>query len=723
MEKNIFARLIASALNLQERAVANTLALLEEGCTIPFISRYRKERTGGLDEVQIAAISDRFDKLQEIQKRKDTIIKTITDLEKMTPELKKRIDDCWETSELEDIYLPYKPKRRTRAQVAREQGLEPLAQLLLLQRERDPERAAERYVKGDVKDTESAIKGAQDIIAETVSEDERSRQQIRNAFSRQAIISSKVVKAKADTDEAAKYSDYFDWSEPLKRCSSHRLLAMRRGESEGILRISISPNDEEAADKLKRHYVYGNTPCGQLVGEAVDDGYKRLLKPSIETEFAALSKERADEEAIRVFAENLRQLLLGAPLGQKRVMGIDPGFRTGCKVVCLDAQGNLLHHDAIFPHPPVNKRTESAIAIQKMIQKYQIEAISIGNGTASRETNDFIKDVLAGRYNIDTRKKDELPKPQIFTVSEDGASVYSASKIAREEFPDEDVTVRGAVSIGRRLMDPLAELVKIDPKSIGVGQYQHDVDQTKLKHSLDQTVESCVNLVGVNLNTASQHLLMYVSGLGPTLAKNIVDYRRENGAFTSRAQLKKVPRLGPSAFQQCAGFLRIPGAKNPLDNSAVHPESYAVVEQMAKDHGCTVADLIKDKEKRDTIDIRKYVTAEVGIPTLTDIMQELEKPGRDPREQLEEFEFDKNVSNVDDLIEGMILPGIVTNITNFGAFVDIGVHQDGLIHISQMANRRIAHPTDVVKLHQHVRVRVIEVDHRRNRISLSLKGI
>ena len=723
MEKNIFARLIASALNLQERAVANTLALLEEGCTIPFISRYRKERTGGLDEVQIAAISDRFDKLQEIQKRKDTIIKTITDLEKMTPELKKRIDDCWETSELEDIYLPYKPKRRTRAQVAREQGLEPLAQLLLLQRERDPEQAAERYVKGDVKDTGSAIKGAQDIIAETVSEDERSRQQIRNAFSRQAIISSKVVKAKADTDEAAKYSDYFDWSEPLKRCSSHRLLAMRRGESEGILRISISPNDEEAADRLKRHYVYGNTPCGQLVGEAVDDGYKRLLKPSIETEFAALSKERADEEAIRVFAENLRQLLLGAPLGQKRVMGIDPGFRTGCKVVCLDAQGNLLHHDAIFPHPPVNKRTESAIAIQKMIQKYQIEAISIGNGTASRETNDFIKDVLAGRYNIDTRKKDDLPKPQVFTVSEDGASVYSASKTAREEFPDEDVTVRGAVSIGRRLMDPLAELVKIDPKSIGVGQYQHDVDQTKLKHSLDQTVESCVNLVGVNLNTASQHLLMYVSGLGPTLAKNIVDYRRENGAFTSRAQLKKVPRLGPSAFQQCAGFLRIPGAKNPLDNSAVHPESYAVVEQMAKDHGCTVADLIKDKEKRDTIDIRKYVTAEVGIPTLTDIMQELEKPGRDPREQLEEFEFDKNVSTVDDLIEGMILPGIVTNITNFGAFVDIGVHQDGLIHISQMANRRIAHPTDVVKLHQHVRVRVIEVDHRRNRISLSLKGI
>ena len=711
MEKNIFARLIATALNLQEKAVANTLALLEEGCTIPFISRYRKERTGGLDEVQIAAISDRFDKLQEIQKRKETVIKTITDLGKLTPELQKRINDCWDATELEDIYLPYKPKRRTRAQVAREQGLEPLAQILLLQRERDPERAALSLLASlhSSLSVADALKGAQDIIAETVSEDERSRQQLRNAFSRQAFITSKVVKAKADSDEAAKYSDYFDWQEPLKRCSSHRLLAMRRGESEGILRISISPNDEEAVERLKRHYVYGNTPCGKLVAEAIDDGYKRLLKPAIETEFAALSKERADEEAIRVFAENLRQLLLGAPLGQKRVMGIDPGFRTGCKVVCLDAQGNLLHHDAIFPHPPVNKRTESAIAIQKMIQKYKIEAISIGNGTASRETNNFIKDVLAGRYNIDTKKQTETTQPQVFTVSEDGASVYSASKIAREEFPDEDVTVRGAVSIGRRLMDPLAELVKIDPKSIGVGQYQHDVDQAQLKHSLDQTVESCVNLVGVNLNTASQHLLMYVSGLGPTLAKNIVDYRRENGAFTSRAQLKKVPRLGPSAFQQCAGFLRIPDAKNPLDNSAVHPESYAVVEQMAKDQGCSVADLINNKEKREAIDIKRYVTAEIGIPTLTDIMQELEKPGRDPREQIEEFEFDKNVSTVDDLVEGMILPGIVTNITNFGAFVDIGVHQDGLIHIS--------------KLHQHLRVRVIEIDRRRNRISLSLKGI
>ena len=738
MEKNIFANLIATRLNLQERAVANTIALIDEGCTIPFISRYRKERTGGLDEVQITAISDQYDRLKEIQKRKETVVKTITDLGKMTPELQKRIDDCWEGTELEDIYLPYKPKRRTRAQVARELGLEPLAKLLLLQRERDPEAAAARFTSTRpenggsrvVLSVEEALKGAQDIIAETISEDERSRQQLRGAFRRQAIITSKVIKAKADTDEAAKYSDYFDWQEPLRRCSSHRLLAMRRGESEGILRISISPDDEECIDRLKRHYVYGNTPCGRLVAEAVEDGYKRLLKPSIETEFAALSKEQADEEAIRVFAENLRQLLLGAPLGQKRVMGVDPGFRTGCKVVCLDAQGNLLHHEAIFPHPPLNKRMEAAIAVEKMIKKYQIEAISIGNGTASRETVDFIRDVLAGRYAVPTSSKTSgtvqstaAVVPQVFTVSEDGASVYSASKIARDEFPSEDVTVRGAVSIGRRLMDPLAELVKIDPKSIGVGQYQHDVDQTKLKRSLDQTVESCVNLVGVNLNTASQHLLMYVSGLGPTLAKNIVDYRKENGAFTSRAQLKKVPRLGPAAFQQCAGFLRIPHTKNPLDNSAVHPESYAIVEQMAKDQGCSVNDLIENKEKRDAIDIKRYVTKEVGIPTLTDIIKELEKPGRDPRQQIEEFQFDSRVNTVDDLIEGMELPGIVTNITNFGAFVDIGVHQDGLVHISQMANRRINHPLDVVKLHQHIRVRIIEVDRRRNRISLSMKGV
>ena len=731
MQKNVFSCQIATQLGISQKFVEATLALLDEGCTIPFIARYRKERTGGLDEVQIAAISDRYEKLLDIQKRKETVIKTITDLDKMTPELQERINQCWDATEIEDIYLPYKPKRRTRAQVAREQGLEPLALLLMKQRERDPEAAAAKFAKGDVDSVESAIKGAQDIIAEVVSENEKSRQQLRNAFTRQAVITSKVVKAKANSDEAAKYSDYFDWSEPLKRCSSHRLLAMRRGESEGILRISISPNDDEALERLKHHYVYGNTPCGRLVAEAIDDGYKRLLKPAIETEFAAQSKEKADEEAIHVFAENLRQLLLGAPLGQKRVLGIDPGFRTGCKVVCLDAQGNLLHHDVIMPHPPVNKRTEAAITLQRLIQKFQIEAISIGNGTASRETDSFVKDVLGGKYNVAADSKSSkakaddknAPTPQVFVVSEAGASVYSASKVARDEFPNEDVTVRGAVSIGRRLMDPLAELVKIDPKSIGVGQYQHDVDQTKLKHSLDQTVESCVNLVGVDLNTASQHLLMYVSGLGATLAKNIIDYRREHGAFTSRAQLLKVPRLGPSAYQQCAGFLRIHNAKNPLDSTAVHPESYPIVQQMAKDQGCTVADLIHNKEKREALELPRYVTADVGMPTLTDIMAELEKPGRDPRQQLEAFEFDKNVSTIDDLVEGMVLPGIVTNITNFGAFVDIGVHHDGLVHISQMANRRIAHPLDVVKLHQHVQVRVTEVDHRRQRISLSMKGL
>ena len=731
MQKNVFSCQIATQLGISQKFVEATLALLDEGCTIPFIARYRKERTGGLDEVQIAAISDRYEKLLDIQKRKETVIKTITDLDKMTPELQERINQCWDATEIEDIYLPYKPKRRTRAQVAREQGLEPLALLLMKQRERDPEAAAAKFAKGDVDSVESAIKGAQDIIAEVVSENEKSRQQLRNAFTRQAVITSKVVKAKANSDEAAKYSDYFDWSEPLKRCSSHRLLAMRRGESEGILRISISPNDDEALERLKHHYVYGNTPCGRLVAEAIDDGYKRLLKPAIETEFAAQSKEKADEEAIHVFAENLRQLLLGAPLGQKRVLGIDPGFRTGCKVVCLDAQGNLLHHDVIMPHPPVNKRTEAAITLQRLIQKFQIEAISIGNGTASRETDSFVKDVLAGKYNVAADSKSSkakaddknAPTPQVFVVSEAGASVYSASKVARDEFPNEDVTVRGAVSIGRRLMDPLAELVKIDPKSIGVGQYQHDVDQTKLKHSLDQTVESCVNLVGVDLNTASQHLLMYVSGLGATLAKNIIDYRREHGAFTSRAQLLKVPRLGPSAYQQCAGFLRIHNAKNPLDGTAVHPESYPIVQKMAKDQGCTVADLIHNKEKREALELPRYVTADVGMPTLTDIMAELEKPGRDPRQQLEAFEFDKNVSTIDDLVEGMVLPGIVTNITNFGAFVDIGVHHDGLVHISQMANRRIAHPLDVVKLHQHVQVRVTEVDHRRQRISLSMKGL
>ncbi len=709
----IFTQLISTELHLQEHAVENTLKLLDEGCTIPFISRYRKERTGGLDEVQITSISNRLSQLQEIAKRKETIVKTITEQQKMTPDLQKRIDSCWDSTVLEDIYLPYKPKRRTRAQVAREQGLEPLATILLMQREPDPKRAAQRFVVagGSPANVEDALKGAQDIIAEQVSEDERSRNLVRSAFRREAFIESKVVKAKKDSDEAQKYSDYFDWEEPLKRCSSHRLLAMRRGENEGILRISLTIDDEEAVQRLQRNYVHGNGPCQRLVAEAVEDGYKRLLLPSIETEFARISKERADEEAIKVFSENLRQLLLSAPLGQKRVMGIDPGFRTGCKVVCLDAQGNLLHHEAIFPHPPINHRMQATIHLQEMLKKYQVEAIAIGNGTASRETKEFVAEVLTESA------------PAVYVVSEDGASVYSASKVARDEFPDEDVTVRGAVSIGRRLMDPLAELVKIDPKSIGVGQYQHDVDQTQLKQSLDQTVESCVNMVGVNLNTASQHLLTYVSGLGPTLAQNIVDYRKENGAFTSRAQLKKVPRLGPSAYQQCAGFLRIPAAKNPLDNSAVHPESYAVVEQMAKDCHCTVSDLINKKELREQIDIHRYVTAEVGLPTLTDIMKELEKPGRDPREQIEEFEFDSSVQTVEDLREGMELPGIVTNITNFGAFVDVGVHQDGLVHVSQLADRYVSDPTQVVHLHQHVRVRVIGVDLRRNRISLSMKGM
>lgn len=711
MEINIYAKMIGKALGLSERSVTNTLQLIDEGCTIPFISRYRKERTGNLDEVQITAISDAYDKLKEISKRKDTVVKTITEQGKMTDDLQRRIDACWDANELEDIYMPFKPKRRTKAQVAREQGLEPLSLILMMQRERNIEAAAQRFVKEGVKDVAAAIKGAQDIVAEMVSEDERSRQQVRSSFRREAIITSKVVKAKADSEEAAKYSDYFDFSEPLRRCSSHRLLAMRRGENEGILRISISADDEVCLDKLKRQFVHGFGPCQALVGEAVEDAYKRLLKPSIETEFANMSKEKADDEAIGVFAENLRQLLLSAPLGQKRVMGIDPGFRTGCKVVCLDAQGNLLHHEAIFPHPPVNKTSVAAHQVEQMVEKYNIEAIAIGNGTASRETTQFVKQLQFGH---DVKQ---------FVVSEDGASVYSASKTARDEFPDEDVTVRGAVSIGRRLMDPLAELVKIDPKSIGVGQYQHDVDQSKLKKSLDQTVESCVNLVGVNLNTASQHLLTYVSGLGPTLAKNIVDYRKANGAFASRAQLKKVARLGPSAFEQCAGFLRIPGARNPLDNSAVHPESYHIVEQMAKDNHCTVAQLIGDAAKRKAVDIKKYVTDTVGMPTLTDIMAELEKPGRDPREQIEEFEFDKNVTSVDDLVAGMVLPGIVTNITNFGAFVDVGVHQDGLVHVSQLADRYVADSTQVVKLHQHVKVRVVEVDRKRNRISLSMKKL
>ncbi len=708
---NQFTKIIAASLSLSEKAVENTLQLLEEGCTIPFISRYRKEKTGNLDEVKIEQIAQAHDKLKELAKRKETVLKTIGEQGKMTDALRQRIEDCWDATELEDIYLPFKPKRRTRAQIAREQGLEPLAQLLLLQRERNPEQTARRFLGDKVKDVEAALAGAKDIIAETVSENEQSRNAIRGEFRRGAVITSKVVKTKKDTEEAQRFSDYFDFSEPLRRCTSHRLLAMRRGEAAGILRVSISADDEVCTDKLKRYYVNGAGACQTLVAEAVDDAFKRLLKPSIETEFAALSKQKADEEAILVFADNLRQLLLAAPLGQKRVMAVDPGFANGCKTACLDAQGNLIHHEIVFPHPPRNRQEEATAAVLRMVKQYQVEAMAVGNGTASRETGDWLHSI-------------PFPHPvDIYVVSEDGASIYSASKIAREEFPDEDVTVRGAVSIGRRLMDPLAELVKIDPKSIGVGQYQHDVDQGQLKKSLDSVVMSCVNSVGVNLNTASQHLLTYVSGLGPTLAKNIVEYRRENGAFASRAQLKKVPRLGPSAFEQCAGFLRIPGAKNPLDNSAVHPERYALVETMAKDQGVTVRQLVEDKALQKKVDIRRYVSAEVGMPTLTDIMAELDKPGLDPRGEVEKFEFDASIKTMEDLQVGMVVPGIVTNITKFGAFVDIGVHQDGLVHVSQMANRYVSDPSEVVKLHEHVMVRVTEVDLKRKRIALSMKNL
>lgn len=709
---NSFTPFISEHLHIRAEQVDATLDLLDAGCTIPFISRYRKEATGNLNEVQVAAISDLNDKLKEMQKRKDTILKTIEEQGKLTDELRDRITASWNATELEDLYLPFKPKRRTRAQVARERGLEPLANTLMMQFERHPEEVAKRFVKGEVKDTAEVIKGAQDIIAERISEDEGSRQAIRGIFRREAAIASRVVPKMRDEDEAQKYSDYFFFSEELRRCSSHRLLAMRRGEAEGVLRVTISADDEECTDKLKRHYIHGTGPCQTIVGEAIDNAFKRLLGPQMETEFAALSKEKADDEAIKVFRENLRQLLLAAPLGQKRVMGVDPGIRTGCKVVMLDAQGNLLYHDVVFATGHIaDSHGGSEAALHRfadIAHRFQAEAIAVGNGTASRETADILR---------------QIPGIPVYVVSEDGASIYSASATAREEFPNEDVTVRGAVSIGRRLMDPLAELVKIDPKSIGVGQYQHDVDQTKLKHSLDQTVELCVNAVGVNLNTASKNLLTYVSGLGPALAQNIVDYRKEHGAFTSRAQLKKVPRLGPAAFQQCAGFLRIPGAKNPLDASAVHPESYSIVEQMAKDCGCRVIDLIKDPEERKKIDLNRYKTATVGLPTLRDIMKELEKPGLDPRDKIETFEFDPRVKTPDDLIPGMELPGIVTNITNFGAFVDIGVHQDGLVHISQLANRYVKDPNDVIKLHQHVRVKVLEVDKRRHRIALTMKGV
>lgn len=708
---NIFTKIVSDSLGLPQRGVENTLQLLNEGCTIPFISRYRKEMTGNLDEVKVSDIALMREKLIEIAKRKETILSTIESQGKLTDQLRDRIDGCWALSELEDIYLPYKPKRRTKAEVARQNGLEPLANAILLQIDKNVRRTAERFVKDNVKTTDDAIEGAQHIIAETISEDERVRKVMRSVYRREAIIVSRVVKSKEEDDDAQKYRNYFDFSEPLKRCSSHRLLAMRRGEREGFLRVSITADDEVCKDKIRRFYVKGYGECARLVGEAADDAFKRLLKPSIETEFSALSKQTADKEAIDVFAENLRQLLLAAPLGQKRVMGVDPGFRTGCKVVCLDEQGMLLHFEAIYPHPPKNERERAASQVLSLVKKYRIGAIAVGNGTASRETMAFLKSIELG---------DDV---QIFVVSEDGASVYSASETAREEFPNEDVTVRGAVSIGRRLMDPLAELVKIDPKSIGVGQYQHDVDQAMLKKSLDMVVESCVNIVGVNVNTASRHLLAYVSGLNATTAKNIVEYRERNGAFHSRAELKKVPRLGPVAFVQCAGFLRIPGAANPLDNSAVHPESYDIVKRMAADCHTTVSKLIADKDIQKTIDLNRYVSDKVGLPTLKDILSELQRPGRDPRQEIETFEFDSHVHEVSDLQVGMTLPGIVTNITNFGAFVDIGVHQDGLVHISQLADRYVKDPNDVVKLQQHVLVRVVEVDTKRQRISLTMKNV
>ncbi|WP_455099301.1 Tex family protein [Prevotella histicola] len=798
---------ISHSLSLSHKSVLAVLTLLDEGCTIPFISRYRKERTGNLDEVQITNISELYNRLKELGKRKETILKTIREQEKLTAELEANIWSCMDSTELEDIYLPYKPKRRTRAQIAREQGLEPLALAIMREASPNPSEGRgeappnlpegggvpmrTRENKGTLNlpqhlskvfaslslPLSGELEGALDIIAEIVSENQQARNTVRTAYQRGAIITSKVIKKMRDTDEAQKFSDYFDFSEPLRRCNSHRLLAMRRGEAQGILRVSISIDSGECVTRLTRQFVHGHGVCQTLVSQAVEDSFKRLINPSIEKEFATLSKERADDEAIKVFTENLRQLLLSAPLGQKRVLALDPGFANGCKIACLDAQGNLLHHEVIYPHPPRNQVRQATEALQRMINAYKIEAIAIGNGTASRESETFISNILQNSAN-------NFGNILKYVVSEDGASIYSASPVALEEFPDEDVTTRGAVSIGRRLMDPLAELVKIDPKSIGVGQYQHDVDQSKLKHSLDQTVMSCVNQVGVNLNTASRHLLTYVSGLGPALAQNIIDYRREHGAFTSRAQLKKVKRLGDTAYQQCAGFLRIPDAKNPLDNSAVHPESYHIVEQMAKDLKCTIKDLIGNKKLLAEIDVKRYLNTNSltpsapssspegergappnlpergGVPmrtredkgalnlpqhlskvsaslspppsgrsggaleaTLRDILTELERPGRDPREEVEVFEFDKNIHTLNDLIIGMELPGIVTNITNFGAFVDIGVHQDGLVHISQLSDRFVTDPTQVIRLHQHVRVRVVEVDMHRKRIGLSMKNI
>lgn len=709
METITFHSFISKILNIPQGQVERTVGLLEEGATIPFISRYRKEVTGGLDEVQISNIHEQLGKFKELAKRKETILSSIGEQGKLTEELRRRIEASWDGTELEDIYLPYKPKRVTRAEIARKKGLEPLAELILKQDERDLDARVHSFITEEVGSGEEALQGARDIIAEWVNESEDARNTVRGNFKHTAVITSKVIKGKEE--EGAKYRDYFEFSEPLQKATSHRLLALRRGEGEGILRVNISPDMERCAEQLKRKFVKGRNACAEQVSEAVDDSFKRLLKPSIETEYAHLSKEKADEEAIRVFAENLRQLLLSPPLGQKRVLGVDPGYRTGCKVVCLDAQGNLLHNTTIYPHPPQNEKAKAAAKMSQLVATYAIDAIAIGNGTASRETEQFITNL---QYNH---------KVQVFVVSENGASIYSASKIAREEFPDYDVTVRGAVSIGRRLMDPLAELVKIDPKSIGVGQYQHDVDQPALKKSLDQTVESCVNLVGVNVNTASKHLLTYISGLGPTLAQNIVDYRAANGPFKTRRELRKVPRMGEKAFEQCAGFLRIEGGTNPLDNSAVHPESYTVVETMAKDLHCTVGELISNKELKKKLKPENYLTDKVGMPTLTDIMEELDKPGRDPRQTIQVFSFDPTVKTIEDLKEGQILPGIVTNITNFGCFVDIGIKENGLVHISELADRFVSDPTQVVSIHQHVKVKVLNIDLARKRIQLSMKGV
>jgi len=705
----VFEEVIAQRTGIPIRQVKNTMELLEEGATIPFISRYRKEHTGSLDEVQITDIRDVLNQLKELQKRQEYILKIIEEQEKLTPELNRKIEECLDPVQLEDIYLPYKPKRKTRATVARDRGLEPLAKILLKQQEMNIESAASAYLNEEVESEEDALQGARDIIAEWINENSRSRKTVRHHFDRSAVISSRMVKGKEE--EGAKFKDYFKFGEALKKCPGHRILAMRRGEQEGFLKLSVEPELLPVTDALEEQWVKSPYDAGQQVAEAVKDAYKRLMQPSIENEYKALHKEKADQEAIKVFADNLRQLLLASPLGQKRVLALDPGFRSGCKLVCLDEQGNLVHNETIYPHPPQSDRAGSTRKVSSLVQQYKIEAVAIGNGTASRETERFIRMI---RFPHDI---------EVYMVNESGASIYSASKIARDEFPDFDVTVRGAVSIGRRLMDPLAELVKIDPKSIGVGQYQHDVDQGNLKKSLDEVVESCVNLVGVNVNTASMHLLTYVSGLGPVLAQNVVDYRQEIGGFSSRKQLKKVARMGEKAFEQCAGFLRIEGARNPLDNSAVHPESYHIVEEMAADLQVDLTQLMKDESLVKQIELKRYVKGGFGLPTLKDIRTELEKPGRDPREQIEVFEFDQSVYKVEDLIPGMELPGIVTNITKFGAFVDVGVKQDGLVHISQLADRFVKDPNDIVKIHQHVRVKVLEVDINRNRIQLAMKGL